>query len=108
MRRILPLLTLVALLLAPFGRMAAAEASAMPHHGDRAAAASGHCDGMPAQGEGRPDRAIDCMIACAALASAEAPTAAAAPALAPMPEPAAARQFSGIDPEADPPPPRFS
>ena len=108
LRRLLPLLALIALLVAPFGRMAAAEASAMPHHGAAAPAAS-HCPDMPAPDGGDGSQSsIDCMIACAAV------TAADAPALAPAPPSRAVTairrvvRFSGLNPQADPPPPRLS
>ena len=104
--RFIRLLVLLALLAAPFGRMAAAEAMTMPHHPAMTMAA-GHCDTMPASDSGDFDRSIDCMIACAMMAHAEAP--------ALQPPPAASAPVSvlraglaGLHPEADPPPPRIS
>ena len=105
LRRLLPFLILFALLAAPFGRMAAAEAMAMSHH----APAAGHCSEMPAPDADKSDKAaIDCLMACAAMAPAEeARFDASVPA---MDEPiaSAASCFSGRHPEADPPPPRIS
>lgn len=105
--RFLTLFALLALLAAPFGRIGAAEASAMPGHG---AAGAGHCEGMPmpepASGDERG--AIDCMIACAAIAAADAPaldSVQAAPGVEAHRAPAA---FAGLSPESEPPPPRFS
>ena len=104
-RRIFPLLAMLALLIAPFGRIAAAEA--MPHHG--AEAIESHCAGSEApDGDNKERTAIDCMVACAAMASA------AELSLAPSPLPATILcalpnlTRAGIQHEADPPPPRFS
>lgn len=106
-RRLLPLLTLLALLVAPFGRMAAAEAMVMPHH--QAAAMPGHCDEMPAGDEDGADKtAIDCMIACAAMAVAETPNLVASPDVAPAPISLTLPDLPGLNPEAEPPPPRLS
>ena len=104
--RLLPLLALLALLIAPFGRMAAAEAA--PHHG--APAMAEHCE-QAAPGDEAPDdaqKAIDCMTACAAVAAPSAP-----PLEVPRrasEQPVAARAFGlvGLQPERDPPPPRLS
>ena len=104
--KLLRLLVLLALLAAPFGRMAAAGAMTMPDHA--AVAMPGHCDPMPVSDQGDADRAIDCMIACAAVTGADSPQLRA-------PRPAASRPvglvrtgLSGLHPEADPPPPRLS
>lgn len=105
-RRLLPLLALLALVVAPFGRMAAAEASAPSHH--PAMTAPGHCDDGPAPGGDNADRTLDCLTACATLAAVEA---AALP--IPFQPPAAVVALpisgaAGLVPEADPPPPRSS
>jgi len=106
-RRLVPLLALLALLVAPFGRMAAAEAMAMPHHAP--AAMAGHCDDMPAPDEdGTGKAAVDCMTACAVMTPSEAPALTASPPVRSMPASFAVPGFSGLHPEADPPPPRFS
>ena len=104
--RLLPLLALLALLIAPFGRMAAAEAS--PHHG--APAMAGHCEeaAPDEQAPGEAQKAIDCMIACAAVAAPAAPRLEVP--LHASEQPAAASAFGlvGLHPERDPPPPRLS
>ena len=107
-RRLLPLLTLLALLVAPFGRMAAAETMPVSHHAAATAAMADHCADLPAPEQDRPDQSIDCMMACAAMAAADAPafeTEAFAPA---EPERLPLPSFTGLNPEADPPPPRYS
>jgi hypothetical protein len=106
MKRLIPLLTLLALLFAPVGRVGAAEA-AMPTH-DQAAAAT-HCNDMPAPSQDeRPGAKIDCMISCAVVAP---PSANALPLAEPMPVMVEAIRptfFAGINPGSDPPPPRAS
>ena len=106
--RALRLLLLLALMLAPFGRIGMAEARAAS-----ATVASEHCAGMPAHGEERPtdeDMAVDCMVACAALAAIPAPFAAPSPPApanaAPVPLPQVA--LGGLLPDAELPPPRLS
>jgi hypothetical protein len=105
--RLLPLLAMLALLFAPFGRMAAAEtmAASGPHH----RAAGGHCQDMPPPENPTSSRAsIDCAVACAVVAPPSAPAVAAAP--RPVQPQAVVRLaiFKGVNPEADPPPPRRS
>lgn len=103
-RRLAPLLLLIALLVAPIGRMGLAQAAA-PGHGAPAAMA-GHCDEMPAPG--KTDRAtVDCALACAAIATPMPSVprlAATAPAA--MHVPFGHRAFAGIHPEIATPPPR--
>jgi hypothetical protein len=110
LRRLLPLLTLLALLVAPFGRIAAAEAMMMPHQ--PMAATAGHCRdmAMPAQHQGdRTHKAsIDCLVACAAMATAEGFSLAQGVAPISLPGRFALPESSGLHPEADPPPPRLS
>lgn len=107
LRRILPVLALIALMIAPFGRMGLAAAAA-PHHGTPMAMA-GHCEDMPTPEPGKPNKtAIDCMIACAAMTTESAADIAHA---APEPVVIAPRpllSLHGIQPEAADPPPRFS
>lgn len=107
LRRLLPLLILLALAIAPFGRMSMAEAKAMAH--DMSSAMASHCAGrlMP-DGDKDGRVAVDCMIACTAMAPAAMPFL--APPLAIEAAPLAMLSFltAGIRPEADPPPPRFS
>ena len=105
-RRFLPFLMLLALALAPFGRMAAAEAKAMPHH--EAMAMSGHCAGEPQPDQDRHPSSIDCMIACAAMAPAATPDFVPPPVAHAEPTSAPALILAGILPEAEPPPPRLS
>ena len=110
LRRLLPLLTLLALLVAPFGRIAAAEAMTMAHQ--PAAAMSGHCDDMPAprQDPGEPihKASIDCLIACTAIATVEDNVLAGSCAAVALPVGFSLPIFSGLHPEAEPPPPRLS
>lgn len=116
--RLIRLLTILALLLAPLGMigehaamaMTAPEASAH-HAGD--AAQAGHCAGMTGQSEDEkkaPDRdcLIDCAIACSAIPAVgnmmgDQPM----PAALAQPRPLAGR-MSGLHPESDPPPPRIA
>ena len=106
-RRILSFLALLALLAAPFGMMNGV-AAAMPHAQDEAMME--HCEGMaPAHHESEGDKAsVDCLIACAALPAiaSDGPLdtafAVAAPAILPL------SILSGMLPEAETPPPRFS
>lgn len=105
-RRLLPLLALLALVVAPFGRMAAAEAMTPAHHA--AMGAPAHCDDAPASEDGDADEALDCLNACASLAAAHSN-----PLRLPMRAPAvvealAPAEAAGIHPEAEPPPPRSS
>ena len=101
-------LVLLALAVAPFGRLAAAEAMARPH---QPAAAAGHCADMPAdpdQGDSSHKAQIDCLSACAAMATAGS---ALLPAFAMAASPRnelLVSLYVGLDPEADPPPPRRS
>lgn len=106
LRRTLSILIL-ALLLAPFGRMGAAEAQPMPRHA--AMQAPGHCGDQPQPAnDSDQGAAIDCMIACAGLATAPEALEMLAKVAPALPRPAAAPSRAGIRPEADPPPPRFA
>ena len=112
--RFMTLLTALALLISPFGRMAAAEtmthsapaaADMMAHH--EIGSMAGHCDDMaPSDGDSE-GAMIDCMIACATMMPADTAQVAAAKAqlIAPMAVPALF--FDGIQLEAEPPPPRI-
>ena len=110
LRRLLPLLTLLALLVAPFGRISAAEAMMMPQQ--PMAAISGHCDDMPAPAQPHGDRthkaSIDCLVACAAMATADDVPLVRNFALVSLPALFVLPLFSGLHPESDPPPPRLS
>lgn len=105
--RLLSLLAMLALLFSPFGRMAAAEAMAAP--AQHAMAAGGHCRDMPAPEEKRSaPTAIDCAVACAVVAPPSAPDVALVPSVVQPQAGAFVATFSGVNPEADPPPPRLS
>jgi hypothetical protein len=106
LRRLLPFLIL-ALMLAPMGRMGMAEAA--PAHA-MAMQSGGHCPDMPAPA-GAPDRdgmGIDCAIACAAMHAAAAPFVVPALAVPDALRPVTISHRAGIRPEAEPPPPRRS
>lgn len=109
-RRFLPLLAVLALLLAPFGRAAAAEAMAASGH--TPAGSASHCRQMPSENpvhDGQDHRGtIDCLIACAVVAAEDSPSLAARPAAASAKMARALPTFTGLHPESDPPPPRFS
>jgi hypothetical protein len=104
--RLLRCLLLLALMLAPFGRMAAAEAKAAPHH--EMSMMAPHCPEPSSPDGNKAGMSVDCMIACAAMVPAPTaalvPPAAAEPTVATFPE----RMLAGIRPEAEPPPPRLS
>ena len=110
--RLIRILTLATLLLAPFGMLGNHAAAALPtaaasgHHMEGMAA--GHCPDTGQPAKDRSSSSIDCMMACSALAGiegelAEHPLPAAAP-----PEVIAPKAIHGLNPEADPPPPRFA
>jgi hypothetical protein len=103
-RRVVQILILAALVLAPFGRLGMAQA--MARH-DAPMATASHCAGQPLpDGDKGHKMAVDCMIACAAMAPVPAvlfvPLIAIEAAVAASPLP----RLAGIRPEADPPPPR--
>ena len=113
--RFLTLLAALALLISPFGRMAAAEtmshsapaaADTMAHHG--MGSMVGHCDDMAPRDGDTEGAMIDCMIACATMIPADTAQVieARAELIAPLAMPA--RFFDGIQLEAEPPPPRLS
>jgi hypothetical protein len=113
-RACLRLLLFAALLLAPLGRIGIAQAMAAPSATGMTMA---HCAGMPAPAPGHHQKApgpqgermaVDCMIACAAMTTAPAPCVTPPPAAVALPTVAIQSSLSGIQPEADPPPPRFS
>ena len=110
MHRLDLLQILVALVVAPFGHMASAEAMAPVQHMSMGMAE--HCAEMPAPAPTRSDPAhkatIDCQAACAVVATLEGPTLVPAPAATSVLAGAALPQFLGLHPEAEPPPPRVS
>jgi hypothetical protein len=111
--RLLRILTLAALLLAPFGMLgnhasAARTTMAVPSGHHVAAMSAEHCADTGQPAKDRPSSSIDCMMACSAIAGieselAEHPLPAAAP-----PEAMAPKAIHGLNPEADPPPPRLA
>jgi hypothetical protein len=102
-RRLVQLFVLLALTLAPFGRIGASQAMAGPG----AMAMPAHCAGQPMPDGDKGHRmAVDCMIACAAMAPAPASFTLPLPPLAAAPVPLLMSHLAGIRPEADPPPPR--
>lgn len=112
LRACLRLLLFAFVLLAPLGRIGVAQAMGAAEDG----AAMAHCAGMPASTGGHhkapgPERermAVDCMIACAAMAPSPAPCVTPPPAAVALPAISVLASLSGIQPEADPPPPRIS
>ncbi len=105
MHRLLHLLALLAMMLAPMAMHGASAAAAAPHH---QASAGEHCgDSAGRQDDTERGRSADCAIACSAMACASAlvepaPLPRAAFASAPSPF------FAGTAPGSDPPPPRLS
>src|SRR6476661_7280848 len=119
LRACLRLLLLAAMFLAPIGRLGIAQAMAAP--AAMGNATTGHCADMPAapaphQGgphQKSPERngegmAVDCMTACAAMVAVPAPFFAPPPAAMAIHSVPLLPDLAGIQPEADPPPPRFS
>jgi len=105
-RRLVQLFVLAALALAPFGRLGMAQAMTMH---DAPMTMTGHCTDQPMPDRDKHHRmAVDCMIACAAIASAAtfqfvppSDTEAVLPAISRF-------RLAGIRPGSDPPPPRRS
>ena len=101
---VLRLLTLVALVLMPFGM--GATAATAGHH---APAAAEHCEdqgGEPANQSSDP--AIDCAMACSMLATAEGGFDGGLPALSQPTARAIADRESSLHPETATPPPKLS
>ena len=107
---LLQALALVVFLLSPLGRPAAGDAMSMSHVS--APAMAGHCDEMPAPSTHHDDStseaSIDCLIACSAVATAEATVLPQSPDPAWLPFASRLPSLAGRHPEADPPPPRLS
>lgn len=100
-RRLVQLFVLAVLLLAPFGRIGIAQAMAAPM--------ASHCAGQPLPDQDSHDEmAVDCLIACAAMAPAAALFAPQPPSALVAPSPMPTVTLAGIRPEAEPPPPRFA
>lgn len=118
-RACLRLLLLAAMLLAPLGRIGIAQAMAAPAAAGTAMA--GHCADMPRPSADRQDGhhrkdpgrsgeevVIDCMTACAAMVAVPTPFFAPPPAAMALLSVPFLPGLAGIQPEADPPPPRRS
>lgn len=111
LRALLRLVMVLVMLIAPIGMVGSHAAMAAPQTSE--ASAGGHCADMAgahdqAPAEQAPGKSIDCMIACACVPSpgvqlAEPPLAVAAPEAAMI-----VSLAGGLNPAADPPPPRFS
>ena len=102
-RRLLSILAMFALLVAPI-QMIGGAAAAMPH--PQPAAATGHCDQAPDSGEEQV--AIDCLIACAGLPALPPSAPAGHTKVRAIPASAALPSLRGLPAEAATPPPRFS
>lgn len=101
-RRLLTFLVLLALLAAPFGRQAAQAAA----HPGTPSAMAGHCDPAPKPAPAHGG-SIDCMIACAAMPAEDVPHMPIALPVAPAsPVAATTARITGLNPAAEPPPPR--
>ncbi len=103
---ILRLLTLLALVLMPFGM---GVASAAPVHHTPAAATEGHCDehgGTPAKTS--PDEAIDCAMACSMLLIAAADINEPMPTVRQGAGHLLAERSTGLHPDTATPPPKLS
>ena len=110
--RLLRFLTLVALLVAPLRMMSAHAEMAVPStpsasHHMAADMPAGHCDDTGQPDKSAPGGSIDCATACSAMPGAEGELFAHPQALASIPPPALAAALVGLQPESDPPPPRF-
>lgn len=103
--RLLYLLILAALLIAPAGRMAQAAAPAAT--GDAHMTMPGHCPPAAPTPDRDEDRSIDCVIACAAAPAADAGSLPVFVAVAAPPVAAAVRPIDGLHHAAEPPPPRL-
>ena len=103
---VLRLLTLISLVLMPFGMSAA---SAAPVHHAPAAATVQHCDGQGGQpAQSLPDQALNCAMACSMLVAAEARIEEPALALRLPAGPTLSQPATGLHPDTATPPPKFS
>lgn len=108
MRAALRLLLLAVMLLAPMGRIGMAQAMA-GHCAETPSAAPAHHNGghqQPAPRDNKSQAAIDCMIACAAMAPAPAPSVVPQARATAAPDTPLPASLTGIRPEAATPPPR--
>lgn len=104
---VLRLLTLVALMLMPFGM---GPTSAMAHQmsTDQAIASMDHCDKQSDEDRAPVPMQTDCAIMCSAISSANSPTS--SPLLKPVPPRSIALTtlFVGVEPDIATPPPKFA
>jgi hypothetical protein len=103
---VLRLLTLLALVLLPFGM---GTAGAMPTHHAPAAATAQHCDergGQPA--EQSRDEVMDCAVSCSMLAVAEVQVEELSVAQPVLIAPPIAERHGGLHPDTATPPPKLS
>lgn len=114
----LRILTILAMVLASFSMLGGHAAMAAPSASmamDHAASAieqgadtAGHCADMDGTSPSQPMADIDCMIACTALPTIGSDYAFARLPISPVRSVPPATGISGIDLQADPPPPRLS
>lgn len=115
LNRLLSFLAAFAMLVAPLGMVCDSAAIAAPpaqqDMAAHAAMATDHCadaNAAPRQSNDAPSPNLHCMMACAALPSAIGPSAAEPMLAAARPDIPAPAFGTGLDPEAETPPPRFS
>jgi len=108
--RLVRILALLALVLAPLGMMGAHPAMATPNPAVAALHGQGseHCAGMDQPEKPKPVSCIDCIMVCSGLPVAESDVAAHPLATAPMPRLPLEQRVHGLHPESEPPPPRFA
>lgn len=105
MRRLTFLLAAFALLFAPLAMIGGGAATA---HAPAASSAMDHCAGMDGSSSDQPAMGIDCLIACAAIPALPPRIEGRMVAPAPVAVPAPIVAGTGLDPEAETPPPRVS
>jgi hypothetical protein len=109
--RLLQLLTLLAMILAPVGMATghdAMAAPAAPGAHTMSAMATDHCAGMDQPAKPQPPSCVDCNMVCAALPAVETAVAVHPIAAASLPRIAPEEAVQGLHPESDPPPPRLA
>lgn len=113
--RLLQLLALLAMILAPVGMATGHDGMAAPvataHHVTEMAA--DHCTGMDQPGDRKPmnpqpPSCIDCSMVCAGLAAVDSQVALHPVAAASLPRIPLEDAVQGLHPESDPPPPRLA
>ena len=111
--RLLRILTILAVLLAPLGMLGGHPAMATPAPSDPAMShmaidPAGHCADIDKQSKDQPGSSIDCMIACSVLLTAENVLSVHPVAISPRQPRTLAVVLNGLHPEWDTPPPRLS